>query len=134
MNVLLSIKPKYVEKILEGEKKYEFRKSSFKDPEAVNKIYIYSTSPEQKIVGYFILDEIIEDAPENLWEKCKEDSGLEEEEFFDYYRGKQEGVAMKINYSESFKEPIDPYKNLKNFVAPQSFHYVEEDYTEVKNN
>ena len=30
MNVLLSIKPRFVEKILEGEKRFEFRKGIFK--------------------------------------------------------------------------------------------------------
>ncbi len=134
MNVLLSIKPKYVEKILNGEKRYEFRKSSFKEPEAVDKIYIYSTSPEKKIVGYFILDKIIEDEPESLWERCKAHSGVDEEEFFDYYRGKEKGIAMKINDTEGFEEPFDPYEDLNNFVAPQSFHYVEDDYIEAENN
>jgi len=30
MNVLLSMKPRYVEKVLSGEKKYEFRKRIWK--------------------------------------------------------------------------------------------------------
>ncbi len=134
MNVLLSIKPKYVEKILDGEKRYEFRKTSFKNPEEVEKIYIYSTSPEKKIVGYFVLDEIIEDEPENLWERCKTHSGVEKEEFFEYYRGKEKGVAMKINRIEDFKEPIDPYENLSDFVAPQSFYYVGKEFVDIDNN
>lgn len=134
MNVLLSIKPKYVEKILDGEKRYEFRKKGFKNPEEVDKIYIYSTSPEKKIVGYFVLDEMIEDKPENLWKRYKDHSGIEKEDFFEYYKGKEKGVAMKINRIEGFKEPIDPYENLSDFAAPQSFYYVEEDYSKLKNN
>ena len=31
MDVLLSIKPKYVKSIIEGEKRYEFRKAIFKN-------------------------------------------------------------------------------------------------------
>jgi hypothetical protein len=50
--VLLSIKPKYVKSIIEGDKRYEFRKTIFKNRE-INRIYIYSSSPVKKIVGTF---------------------------------------------------------------------------------
>ncbi|HET6989695.1 MAG TPA: ASCH domain-containing protein, partial [Bacteroidia bacterium] len=57
MNVLLSIKPKYAKAIIDGKKKVEFRKLPFKLN--VNKVYIYSSAPEQKIIGYFTFDDII---------------------------------------------------------------------------
>ena len=61
MNVLISIKPEFVEKIISHEKMYEFRKSIFKkNPE---KIFIYSTSPQREIVGYFKPSKIIHDSP-----------------------------------------------------------------------
>jgi predicted transcriptional regulator len=40
MDVLLSVKPKFVEKIISGTKRYEFRKIIFKENE-INRIYIY---------------------------------------------------------------------------------------------
>ncbi len=43
MNVLLSIRPKYVEEIIKGNKRYEFRKSIFK--KNVEEVWIYATSP-----------------------------------------------------------------------------------------
>ena len=52
MDVILSIKPKHVEKILSGEKQYEFRKQIFKNPEVEN-IFIYASSPVKKIVAVF---------------------------------------------------------------------------------
>ena len=51
MNVLLSIRPKYVEEIIKGNKRYEFRKSIFK--KNVEEVWIYATSPTKKIVGTF---------------------------------------------------------------------------------
>ncbi|MBI6731014.1 ASCH domain-containing protein, partial [Pseudomonas amygdali] len=42
MKVLLSIKPEYAEKILQGEKRFEFRKSVFKNPD-VRTVVIYAT-------------------------------------------------------------------------------------------
>lgn len=51
MNIILSIHPEYVEKILAGEKTVELRR--LLPRQNVEKIYIYSTSPVKKIVGYF---------------------------------------------------------------------------------
>ena len=52
MELLLSIRPEFVEKIISHEKKYEFRKRIFR--KNVDKIFIYSSSPEKKIIGYFV--------------------------------------------------------------------------------
>ena len=47
--LLLPIKPEYVERILQGTKKYEYRKRLAK--ENVSVIYIYITAPSMKIVA-----------------------------------------------------------------------------------
>jgi len=52
MNVLLSIKPKYANQILNGNKRYEFRKSVFNHRD-LEMVYIYSSSPIKRIVGAF---------------------------------------------------------------------------------
>ena len=110
MNVLLSIKPKYVKQILRGEKKYEFRRSIFRYREEIKMVYIYSTSPVKRIVGRFTIEEIIEDHPKNLWKSFRDFSGIE-----------------KV---EAFKEPIDPKVSTSDFVPPQSFRYFKE--TEIE--
>ena len=124
-NLLISIKPEYVHRILSGEKKYEFRRTIFKRD--VEKIFIYSTSPEMKIVGYFEYDGVVEDTPINLWERFHDCSGIPEEDFFDYYKGKDTGYAIRIGKLHVFDESFD-VKNLEKFRAPQSFQYVSEDF------
>ena len=119
MNVLMSIKPEFVDKILTGEKQYEFRKSIFK--EKVERIYIYSTYPVKKIVGYFEVDEIIYKSPEELWNSYSEVSGISEKDFFKYFKDHEKGYAIKINNLKVFNEFIE----MKDFTAPQSFCYVE---------
>ncbi len=49
MDVLLSIKPKFAEAIIDGRKRYEFRKSKFAKKD-INRVYIYSIYPVKKIV------------------------------------------------------------------------------------
>lgn len=67
MNIILSVKSQFVEKILSKEKRYEFRKII---PREVEKVFIYSSVPDKKIVGYFNYDVVIEDSPTNLWNMC----------------------------------------------------------------
>jgi len=124
MDVILSIKPKYVEAILRGEKKYEFRKTIFKNKN-VGHVYIYSSSPIKKIVAIFNIGDIIEDDPKALWERCKDKSGLDNIDFFKYFTGNLKGFAIEIDNLEKLKTPIDPKKIMPGFVPPQSFCYVE---------
>jgi len=128
MNVLLSIKPKYVEKIKNGIKKYEFRKSlcSAKNREKLDKIFIYSSAPVKKIVARFFVEEILEDHPKSLWNKCKDVSGIEQVDFFRYFQDKNTGLAIKISDIKFFRKPIEPKKIIPNFSPPQSFCYVDD--------
>lgn len=79
-NILMSIKPQYVEKILSGNKKYEYRKNRAKRND-IDKIIIYSTAPIMKVVAEVDIEEIIESTPDILWKKTKLESGITEEFF-----------------------------------------------------
>lgn len=124
MNVLLSIKPRYVQKIISRVKRYEFRKAIFKEDYTHSKIYIYSSSPVQKIIGYFSIEDILEAHPDELWDKCKNASGIPETDFFNYFQNRTKGYAIKISNLTLFHEPIDPKSVIQNFVAPQSYRYI----------
>lgn len=122
--VLLSIKPKYVREILSGVKQYEFRKQIFKN--ALTKtVFIYSSSPQKKIVACFRVGKIVEGHPDYLWEQFWDISGLSEQEFFDYFSDRDIGYAIRINDLEAFPIPVDPHTVFERFVAPQSFCYVD---------
>lgn len=121
MIVILSIRPEYCEKIGNGTKKYEFRRRAFK--RSVNLVYMYSTSPVNKIVGSFSVESIIRDHPESLWQTCKEFSGIEEEEFFGYFGTCEEGIAIKIKEVTMF-EPMDLNTVFPGFWPPQSYVYI----------
>lgn len=123
MNVLLSVKPKYAEKIVSGRKKYEFRKSIFKR-EDIEKIYIYSSSPVKKIIAIVDIDCILSNSPHKLWEQCYKDAGISEHEFFSYFKNSKTGYAIKISNIQKFSIPIDPYYLDEDFKPPQSFYYL----------
>lgn len=125
MNVLLSIRPRYVEEIMNGNKKYEFRKSIFRCRD-LEVVYIYATSPMKKIVGAFKISDIIEDHPVVLWKKFKEFSGIDKESFFNYFGAKKRGFAIEIGKVGIFEDPIDPFREFSDFKQPQSFYYIDE--------
>ncbi|MBZ2165217.1 hypothetical protein [Methanobacterium spitsbergense] len=129
MAVLLSIKPKYVDEIKSENKKYEFRKSIFKRNNT-SKAYVYSTNPVKKLIGKFSIGKIIEDHPEKLWENFNDYAGINEDEFFDYFSGRNKGFAIEIKEFILFDDPIEPKELIPNFVPPQSFYYIEEDVIE----
>jgi type I restriction enzyme S subunit len=124
MDVLLSIKPKYVKSILEGGKRYEFRKTIFKNRE-INRIYIYSSSPVKKIVASFVIGDILEDCPSDLWDTVKEHAGIDYLDFFAYFEGKSRAFAIEIQNLRELTDPIDPYETMPGFVPPQSYCYMD---------
>ena len=123
MNVILSIKPEFVEKIFSGEKQYEYRKILFK--QKVDTIYIYASRPISKIVGEFKIEETLCDTPENIWKETKRQSGVTWKFFDKYYKGKSKAVALKIKECKEYKEAINPESLIPNFKVPQSFIYIE---------
>jgi predicted transcriptional regulator len=125
MNVLLSVKPKYAELIMKGSKKYEFRKVVFNN-KYIEYVYIYSSSPVKKIVGIFRIGTIIEDRPLSLWDQLKGYSGMEVDEFFDYFENRKIGFAIEIKDVKRFEDPLDPKDLIPRFVPPQSFCYIKE--------
>tara|TARA_B100000700_G_C15059942_1_gene865094 strand:- start:28 stop:270 length:243 start_codon:yes stop_codon:yes gene_type:complete len=65
MDAILSIKPKHIKNIISGKKTYEYRKRVFK--KNVDKVYMYSSYPEQKVVGYFNIAQIVAGNPFFVW-------------------------------------------------------------------
>jgi type I restriction enzyme S subunit len=128
MNALLSIKPEFAEKILSGGKQYEFRKTLFSDPEEVDTIFLYASSPVQRVVGAFTMADVISDAPADLWEKYGHSSGISDRSrFMSYFDGAEEGYAIKIGQVHEFDTPIDPSQVVDDFSPPVSFYYMRED-------
>ena len=104
MNILLPINPKYVEKILSGDKKYEYRKNKPKKNN-INKIIIYSTSPIMKVVAEVEIEEILEDTKENIWNKTNKYSGITKEFYDKYYQNKKKAIAYKLGNVKKYDNP-----------------------------
>lgn len=122
MRVLLSIKPEYAEKILSGEKRYEFRRTVFKNT-AIKKVVIYASSPVKKVIGEFDIECVISLELEDLWKKTSKYSGINKDFYDQYFDGKVFGYAIKVKKARRYKNQLnlDKYK-IK--YPPQSFIYL----------
>ena len=124
MKALLSIKPEFVEEIIEGRKKFEYRKKLFKRSD-ISSIVVYATKPYGKVVGEFEIETILEENIDKLWSDTKHLSGISEEFFYEYFKDRDSGFAIQII---KFKE-YNKHLELSEFdstikAAPQSFCYI----------
>ncbi|MGV7197651.1 ASCH domain-containing protein [Xanthomonas euvesicatoria] len=123
MKVLLSIKPEYAEKILDGNKRYEFRKAIPK-ANGVKTVVIYATKPVGKVIGEFEIDEIISHRPAVLWPLTAQFSGISKRFFTDYFKGRSTAHAIKVKSVTRYIEPKELSHVIASGVAPQSFCYL----------
>lgn len=120
--ILLSIKPKYVEKIISGDKKFEFRRST--PNRKVDKVIIYSSHPVMKIIGEFTVRNTITLNKWTMWKKTMGYQGLAFKDFLNYFEGTSEANAFEIKNFILYKKS-KKLSDLGINFAPQSFVYIE---------
>lgn len=123
MRILLSIKPEYAEKILDGNKRYEFRRVVPK-ANGVTTVVIYATKPIGMVIGEFDIDGVLSEKPSALWAQTSKYSGISKKFFNEYFRGRDTGHAIKVKEARRYETPVDLGSVLGHGVAPQSFCYL----------
>jgi len=124
MKVLLSIKPQYADLIFNGTKKFEFRRTIFKN-ENIKTVVVYASSPVQKVIGEFEVETILQFDLKTLWKTTKKHAGIDEEIFYQYFDNKESGFAIKINSVTKYEKALC-LKEDYNLSPPQSFLYFSE--------
>lgn len=122
MDILLSIHPNFIAQIKLGLKKFEYRKMLPKMK--VQTIYIYGTRPISKVIAKFKVQQVISDNLVSLWEKTKYNSGITEEEFFQYFSKCDTAYAIEIVNFELLPEPLELEEFCGKKHPPQSFYYL----------
>lgn len=121
--IILAINSIYARAILSGDKTVEFRRNGV--PSKIQKIVIYSTRPDQKILGYCDVKRCIVDSPDKLWQNYGELGFIDHQDFSKYYHGYKIGKCYMLDKPKTFNKPvpIDKCKTLA--TAPQSFAYLD---------
>lgn len=118
---LLSIKPRFALAILNGEKRFEFRRKAFTQP--VKVVLVYATMPVKQVIAEFEVRGIISGGLDSLWRRTRNFAGIEKKVFFEYFRGVQVGHAIEIGKVKRYKDPYCPIEKF-GIRPPQSFVYV----------
>jgi len=120
--LLLSIHPEFVDKIISGEKKFEYRKSVPR--QEISKLLIYATNPIKSIVATADIKNILVGTLEDVWKQTNKLSGITEEFYNEYYSKRQIAVAIEMSNIIKFT----PYNSLSFYNikrAPQGYVYLE---------
>ncbi|MFR5892430.1 MAG: ASCH domain-containing protein [Bacilli bacterium] len=119
--ILISINPEHVENIINGSKKFEYRKIAAKQD--ISSIVIYETTPVKRIVAEAEIIDVLILSPDELWKQTKQASGISKEFFDEYFKGKKIAYAYKLGKVKVYETP----KTLLDYGvknAPQSFIYL----------
>lgn len=123
MRVLLSVFPEFAEGILNGTKRFEYRKSSPKRGEA-RVVMLYATKPVGRVVGEFEIARVLVDHPSALWDRTNSGSGISREYFNSYFEGRKQAFALEVRNPKRYSKPLTLVEVSGSSAPPQSFRYV----------
>ena len=125
MKVMFSIKPQYVERILSGDKIYEFRRRVFKRTD-VDTLVIYSTLPQGAVVAEASIEGILASTPLDIWNRTHRQGGIGKDKFMEYFKGTSSAFAICLGTVRCFEQPI-PLKDYSDKIdrPPQSSAYLD---------
>ena len=121
--ILLSIKPEYANRIFDGQKQYEYRKRIPK--KEVSKIVVYSSAPEQAVIGEIEVIKTLKMKPSPLWNSTKANAGISRSKYRNYFSGCTMAYAFVIGSFEKYPTSKS-LADLNIQSAPQSFVYLDD--------
>lgn len=125
MNIILSIKPKYAQMILNGTKTVEFRRV-FPSMQHVDKVIIYESAPTKMIVGEFKIEDIKTQLPYITWGEFGSYSGIDYNEYSEYVKGSMYCHAILIKDVIRYDTP-KPLSDFGLTRPPQNYRFIKED-------
>ena len=125
-NLLIAIKPKWAEQILNGNKKWEYRRVAVHAEEG-SKLILYASGPLHAIVGEATIEKVLIEPIDLLIQHTVKEVPETAEELRRYFEGKKIGCAIKVANPIRYANQItleDIRKEIPDFKPPQSFYYV----------
>ena len=122
----MSIKPRFAQLILQGQKTVEIRRTNIKATKG-DKVAIYASSPQKQIVGFFTIEAIQYEDVNRIWSEFGEYTCLSADEYKDYLAGKDKACAIRIFETERIKGcSLEEISSEPSIRIPQSYRYISE--------
>lgn len=128
-DALISIKPKYVNRFLNGQKAVEIRSRKVNLPNNT-RLWIYSTLPKASIQTVAYVKHVESDIPKVIWNKYRESIGISRRSFNEYVNGSRQISAIVTK--GIWKLPLEISlqkirKEVPKFHPPQFLKFMKED-------
>jgi predicted transcriptional regulator/DNA-binding XRE family transcriptional regulator len=125
-DVVLSVRPQYSEKIVQGLKTIELRRRFPLTARKGTVAYIYSTSPVRAMIGSAQISEVVKLPVPQIWQKFAKLAQIDRSDFDDYFSGLTEGVAIRLTKARPFSRAValTELRDRFGFEPPQSFIYA----------
>jgi predicted transcriptional regulator len=124
--LLLCLRPEFAEKVFEGKKRVELRRVRPKvTPD--DWVLVYVSTPVKALIGAFRVRKVIEDNPDDLWDRVRKEAGITREEFDAYYEGAIKGFGIFLNDIRKLTNPVklDHLREIwSDFRPPQCYRYM----------
>ncbi len=102
--ILLPIFPEYAKSILEGTKRFEFRKVPCRP--GTKKILLYATTPVRAVVGEVEILDVHVGSPNEIWEITADAAGISRQAFNRYFLGYEKAVAYRLGVVQQYSRPL----------------------------
>ena len=105
-DIILSIRPQYSEKILDGRKTVELRRRFPVSPQKGTIVYIYSTAPVRALVGSAEIKTVVKLPLSDIWQHYSDNASIMKSDFDDYFDGLAEGVVIEFSNIKALSRTI----------------------------
>jgi predicted transcriptional regulator len=123
--LLLSVRPRYAERILEGQKTVELRRVR---PRACEDaiLLIYVSSPIRALKAMSLVERVTAAEPTELWKRVAHKAGVSRAEFDAYFNDVDMGFAIHLKNVLQLSQPLsltDLRELWPGFQPPQCYRY-----------
>jgi predicted transcriptional regulator len=133
-DIVISVKSKFVERILAGEKVAELRRRAPRINPGC-RIWIYTTAPEATVMLRVTVDRVVTGSPTEIWSKHRNTLGVSIDEFETYFADADSACAILFSRVQEVI-PVVPLSEIRKrarfFQPPQFFKRLHEGSPELK--
>ncbi|MFH5230224.1 ASCH domain-containing protein [Antrihabitans spumae] len=129
-SLLVSVRPRYAEAILRGSKTIELRRTKPKvNPGTL--VVLYSSSPVKAVVGWAIIETVIEASPVDMWKYARSAAAIATKDYYSYFAGAERAFGLVLRGVTPATTPV-PLRSLRELGVepPQSWRYLKFETTE----
>jgi predicted transcriptional regulator len=124
--LLISVKPRFADAILDGSKTIELRRTAPR-LELPTEALIYASTPVRALVGRCNVVDVIAYKPEGLWRLHRHAVAVTHDEFKAYFAGCSIAYGLILAEPKRFYASVDLGSlrmSYRGFQPPQSFRYL----------